>query len=218
MDRDQVRRHTEKIAPKSFRCITTISAIPAPPPASFPARTADIVSGRGTGGAFTPRLVRRDRSGRGVARRQQEAYTDAAGERHAPWRASAPPPLCLEHPIASSAASEKITVGMAVSVRTRVGKLRGGRRQLVLWLSAVVVSAAEEGYLTVLYKGNFPPEDPFKTVRVAAREEAKRMAAPAAAIATSTTALPSGNNAAAPRPTTAGKSVAVLKRVFSEAF
>lgn len=107
--------------------------------------------------------------------------------------------------------------GTTVSVRTRVGKLPGGR-QLVLWLSAVVVSAAEEGYLTVLYKGNFPPEDPFKTVRVAAREEAKRMAAPAAAIATSTTALPSGNNAAAPRPTTAGKSVAVLKRVFSEAF
>uniref|UniRef100_A0A0D9VWH1 Uncharacterized protein n=1 Tax=Leersia perrieri TaxID=77586 RepID=A0A0D9VWH1_9ORYZ len=106
-----------------------------------------------------------------------------------------------------SDSSEEITAGTTVSVRTRVGKLRGGKT-LVLWLSAVVVSATdEEGYLTVLYNGNFPPEDLFKTVRVA-RQETKRMAVPAA-----------GDNAAeAPRPTTAGKSVAVLKRVYPEAF
>ncbi|KAF0921964.1 hypothetical protein E2562_020651 [Oryza meyeriana var. granulata] len=47
----------------------------------------------------------------------------------------------------------------------------------MLWLSAVVVSAAEEGYLTVVYKGNFPPEDPFQTVRVARKETKKMVAA-----------------------------------------
>uniref|UniRef100_A0A0D3FLD9 Uncharacterized protein n=1 Tax=Oryza barthii TaxID=65489 RepID=A0A0D3FLD9_9ORYZ len=120
--------------------------------------------------------------------------------------------------IASSAASEKITVGMARPHPGGEASRREAAGALVLraWWSSPPPRKATS--CTVLYKGNFPPEDPFKTVRVAAREEAKKMAAPAAAIATSTTALPSGNNAAAPRPTTAGKSVPVLKRVFSEAF
>nr|AAR89051.1 hypothetical protein [Oryza sativa Japonica Group] len=115
--------------------------------------------------------------------------------------------------------------GTTVSVRTRVGKLPGGR-QLVLWLSAVVVSAAEEGYLTVVYKGDFPPGDPFQTVRVA-RKDTKKITAGAAAAAAATitdpaaaAARPSSNNVAAPapRPSTGGKKVRVLKRIYPEAF
>lgn len=113
---------------------------------------------------------------------------------------------------------EKIMTGTTVSVRTRVGKLRGGR-QLVLWLSAVVVSAAEEGYLTILYTGDFQP--PEATMRVA-RKETKKMppaaASPALADIASSAPTVYSNNAAAPCPTTAGKSVVVLKRVYPEAF
>nr|ABF97685.1 hypothetical protein LOC_Os03g42500 [Oryza sativa Japonica Group] len=124
------------------------------------------------------------------------------------------------------ASSEQIMeAGTTVSVRTRVGKLPGGR-QLVLWLSAVVVSAAEEGYLTVVYKGDFPPGDPFQTVRVA-RKDTKKITAGAAAAAAATitdpaaaAARPSSNNVAAPapRPSTGGKKVRVLKRIYPEAF
>uniref|UniRef100_A0A0E0KGF1 Uncharacterized protein n=1 Tax=Oryza punctata TaxID=4537 RepID=A0A0E0KGF1_ORYPU len=117
----------------------------------------------------------------------------------------------------SRSTSEKITAGKTVS--------------LVLWLSTVVVSATEEGYLTIVYKGDF--QLPEATVRVT-RKETKKMtpvavspalastasSAPATANNTfAAAARPSGNNAAlAPRPTTAGKSVVVLKRIYPEAF
>jgi hypothetical protein len=42
------------------------------------------------------------------------------------------------------------------------------------WLSAVVVSDAEDGYFEVLYNGNFPRDDPSCTVRVP-RDQVKKM-------------------------------------------
>jgi hypothetical protein len=41
-------------------------------------------------------------------------------------------------------------------------------------LSAVVVSDAEDGYFEVMYNGDFPLDDPFRTVRVA-RDQVKKM-------------------------------------------
>ncbi|KAF0922558.1 hypothetical protein E2562_038028 [Oryza meyeriana var. granulata] len=85
-----------------------------------------------------------------------------AKKRSPPRAPRAQAPRITPRASSSSPAPETIRAGTTVSVRTRVGKLSDGRR-LVLWLSAVVVSAAEEGYLTVVYKGNFPPGDPFQT-------------------------------------------------------
>uniref|UniRef100_A0A8I7BE28 Uncharacterized protein n=1 Tax=Hordeum vulgare subsp. vulgare TaxID=112509 RepID=A0A8I7BE28_HORVV len=59
--------------------------------------------------------------------------------------------------------------GMAVKVRTRAGILPTGHC-LVLWLGARVVSdvaADDNGYVEVIYNGNFPRDDPLRTVRVA---------------------------------------------------
>uniref|UniRef100_A0A8I6YWL2 Uncharacterized protein n=1 Tax=Hordeum vulgare subsp. vulgare TaxID=112509 RepID=A0A8I6YWL2_HORVV len=58
--------------------------------------------------------------------------------------------------------------GMAVKVRTRAGILPTGHC-LVLWLGARVVSDAadDDGYVEVIYDGNFPRDDPLRTVRVA---------------------------------------------------
>ncbi|KAI4985978.1 hypothetical protein ZWY2020_018608 [Hordeum vulgare] len=62
-----------------------------------------------------------------------------------------------------------IKKGMAVKVRTRAGILPTGHC-LVLWLGARVVSDAaadDDGYVEVIYDGNFPRDDPLRTVRVA---------------------------------------------------
>jgi hypothetical protein len=71
------------------------------------------------------------------------------------------PPL-----LPSSADVEHIQKETTVYVRTPVGTLPTGLR-LFIWLSAVVISDAEDGYLEVMYKGDFPRDDPFRTVRVA---------------------------------------------------
>ena len=79
-------------------------------------------------------------------------------------------------PPRSSSAPFVAKKGTTVRVRTRVGRLPTGQ-WLVLWLSAVIVSAAEEGYLEVIYNGDFPRDDPFRTVRVA-RDQVKNMPPP----------------------------------------
>uniref|UniRef100_A0A0E0KGF6 Uncharacterized protein n=1 Tax=Oryza punctata TaxID=4537 RepID=A0A0E0KGF6_ORYPU len=71
-------------------------------------------------------------------------------------------------------------------------------------------------YFTVVYKGNFPPGDPFQTVRVA-RNDTKKMtvgAAATTAITNPAAARPSNNNAAAALiQNTGGKKVAVLENL-----
>ena len=54
-----------------------------------------------------------------------------------------------------------------------MGTMPTGLR-LFIWLSAVVVSDAEDGYLEVMYNGDFPRDNPFCTVRVA-RDQVKNM-------------------------------------------
>uniref|UniRef100_M8D2K2 Uncharacterized protein n=1 Tax=Aegilops tauschii TaxID=37682 RepID=M8D2K2_AEGTA len=64
--------------------------------------------------------------------------------------------------------SIRVKKGMTVKVRTRAGILPTGHCPL-LWLAARVVSDAadDDGYIEVIYNGNFPCDDPFRTVRVA---------------------------------------------------
>ncbi|KAF7061832.1 hypothetical protein CFC21_068499 [Triticum aestivum] len=94
-----------------------------------------------------------------------------------PNKSTAPPPpsrsLELSAKMPSAAArprspSIRVKKGMTVKVRTRAGVLPTGHC-LVLWLAARVVSAAadDDGFLDVIYNGNFPRDDPSRTVRVA---------------------------------------------------
>ncbi|XBI85446.1 hypothetical protein VPH35_093585 [Triticum aestivum] len=94
-----------------------------------------------------------------------------------PRKSAAPPPpsrsLELSAKMPSAAAlprspSIRVKKGMTVKVRTRAGVLPTGHC-LVLWLAARVVSASadDDGFLDVIYNGNFPREDPSRTVRVA---------------------------------------------------
>ncbi|KAL6656603.1 hypothetical protein ACP70R_004390 [Stipagrostis hirtigluma subsp. patula] len=120
-----------------------------------------------------------------------------------------------------------IRKGAQVRVRTPVGTLRTGQR-LVLWLSAVVVSAADkdEGYIPVVYNNaKLPREDPSGIVRVS-MNDVKNMP-PAAALSTGAStgssavtttgcsAHPSQRKATA-RPTVAGKKLPLLKKLEEE--
>ncbi|KAL6656597.1 hypothetical protein ACP70R_004377 [Stipagrostis hirtigluma subsp. patula] len=125
--------------------------------------------------------------------------------------------------------SFSIGKGAQVRVRTPVGTLRTGQR-LVLWLGAVVVSAADEedGYLHVVYNNaKLPREDPSGVVRVSMNDVKNMPPAAAAALSTdgstgssavTTTdcsAHPSQRKAT-PRPTVAGKKLPLLKKLEKE--
>uniref|UniRef100_A0A453ELH0 Uncharacterized protein n=1 Tax=Aegilops tauschii subsp. strangulata TaxID=200361 RepID=A0A453ELH0_AEGTS len=70
-------------------------------------------------------------------------------------------------PTRPRSSSISVKKGMTVKVRTRAGMVPTGQC-LVLWLAARVVSdAADDGFLEVMYSGNFPRDDPLRTVRVA---------------------------------------------------
>uniref|UniRef100_A0A0E0LL77 Uncharacterized protein n=1 Tax=Oryza punctata TaxID=4537 RepID=A0A0E0LL77_ORYPU len=97
--------------------------------------------------------------------------------------------------------------GDDVRVRTPVGRLGTTTLRLVMWLGAVVVSDADDdGHLEVIYHGNFPRDDPFRATHVAVKDV--KLPAPRPA--------PIPANMAAPRPTTAGKSVPRLKMFMLE--
>ncbi|EAZ04074.1 hypothetical protein OsI_26213 [Oryza sativa Indica Group] len=98
--------------------------------------------------------------------------------------------------------------GDEVRVRTPVGRLGTTALRLVMWLGAVVVSDADDGHLAVIYNGNFPRDDPFRTVRVAVKDV--KLPAPRPA------PTPTPANMAAPRPNTAGKSLPRLKMFVLE--
>uniref|UniRef100_A0A0D9WZD9 NAC domain-containing protein n=1 Tax=Leersia perrieri TaxID=77586 RepID=A0A0D9WZD9_9ORYZ len=110
----------------------------------------------------------------------------------------------------SSAAAPAVTSvsfkkGDVVSVRTPLGRLGPTTMRLVMWLGATVVSdTTDDGHLNVIYSGDFPRDDPFRTVRVATKD----VKFPAVAAVDS--AAPRG------RPTTAGKSLRLLKNLVKE--
>uniref|UniRef100_A0A0E0KZR2 Uncharacterized protein n=1 Tax=Oryza punctata TaxID=4537 RepID=A0A0E0KZR2_ORYPU len=129
--------------------------------------------------------------------------------------------------LASAGADEPIKKGTPVSVRTRVGKIGAGLNlHLVLRLGAVVVSDADEedGFLDVVYNVGFPPDDPFRPVRVA-RDQVKVMmpsTIDASSTVTNGSAPPpplltkSKGTGGGPRPTVAGKSLRLLTKLERE--
>ncbi|CAN6183394.1 unnamed protein product [Urochloa humidicola] len=113
----------------------------------------------------------------------------------------------------------------AVGVRTRITKLKTGE-VLVLWLRAMVVSPTHEG-CEVVYDGNWPPGDPYGTVHVPRRHvrmihpspttpSKPTSCAPSPCASTASTATVAAvkkkEMQAAPRPTTAGKSLRLIRR------
>uniref|UniRef100_A0A0D9WZF2 Uncharacterized protein n=1 Tax=Leersia perrieri TaxID=77586 RepID=A0A0D9WZF2_9ORYZ len=95
--------------------------------------------------------------------------------------------------------------GDVVSVRTPLGKLGPTTLRLVMWLGAIVVSdTTDDGHLDVIYSGDFPRDDPFRAVRVATKDVKFH------ATAAVDSAAPRG------RPTTAGKSLRLLKSLAKE--
>ncbi|TVU38963.1 hypothetical protein EJB05_12360, partial [Eragrostis curvula] len=104
----------------------------------------------------------------------------ADGLDHAP-----PSPFVVSHPCHAAAHAGGFSKGEQVRVRTPVGTLSTGQR-LVLWLGAVVVSAAEEedGYLGVSYTHyKHPCSDLSGAVRVPKKDVKDMLPPPAAAIA-----------------------------------
>ncbi|KAL6656604.1 hypothetical protein ACP70R_004384 [Stipagrostis hirtigluma subsp. patula] len=129
---------------------------------------------------------------------------------------------------AADVKTSSIGKGALVRVRTPVGTLRTGQR-LVLWLSAVVVSAAgeEEGYIRVVYNNaKFPREDPSGIVRVSTIDvknmppaaDAPSTGASTGSSAVTTTACSAhpSQRKATPRPTVAGKKLRLLKKLEDE--
>ncbi|KAG8080320.1 hypothetical protein GUJ93_ZPchr0007g4819 [Zizania palustris] len=125
-------------------------------------------------------------------------------------------------PRPSPAASVAFKKGEYVGVRTYVGTLPPKGQPLVLWLGAVVISAdGNDGHLEVKYNGNFPRDDPSRTVRVAITDVRKRPDAPSNSAMAATTVnnaapRPSGGDNATQRPTVAGKSLPLLKKLETE--
>ncbi|XBJ07950.1 hypothetical protein VPH35_013377 [Triticum aestivum] len=69
-------------------------------------------------------------------------------------------------PIPRRCSSTSVKKGTPVKVRTLLANLPTGER-LFFSRNAVTVSDAEDGYIEVLYNGNYPPDDPSRAVRVA---------------------------------------------------
>ncbi|KAL6639317.1 hypothetical protein ACP70R_023047 [Stipagrostis hirtigluma subsp. patula] len=131
-----------------------------------------------------------------------------------------------------AAAAAHLRPGTEVLVRTRTGTLPTGQ-VLVLWLGAVVVSATEGGY-EVVYNGEWPRGNPFATVHVPrdhvklpkrspaptqSLQEVPPSAASSCASATATVAVaaaPKKEMKPAPRPTTAGKSIRLVRKLWPE--
>ncbi|KAL6896767.1 hypothetical protein ACP4OV_007339 [Aristida adscensionis] len=135
-------------------------------------------------------------------------------------------------PVDSACAAETMRPGTAVLARTRTATLRTGQ-VLVLWLKAVVVSATEGGY-EIVYEGGWPRDDPCATVQIARDHVRLRKPTPStippppqppssaarsrSSTASSAATAPKKKMKPTPRPTTAGKSVRVVRKLFPELF
>ncbi|KAL6656598.1 hypothetical protein ACP70R_004378 [Stipagrostis hirtigluma subsp. patula] len=190
---------------------------PPPPPPFAPAMPTMMVQ------SAAMRRLRRELE----SSRRMPALAAKGGVAKKP---SSPPPRrpARTSPETADLKNSSIGKGALVRVRTPVGTLRTGQR-LVLWLGAVVVSAAdeEEGYVRVVYNNaKLPREDPCGVVRVS-MNDVKNMPPAAAALSTdgstgssavTTTdcsAHPSQRKAT-PRPTVAGKKLPLLKKLEKE--
>ena len=110
--------------------------------------------------------------------------------------------------------------GTVVRVRTRTATLKTGQ-VLVLCLKATIVSSSTDGGYEVVYDANLPRRDPKSTVHVAPHQV--RVIDPSPSLTTPPPSLPPPTATVAattkkemPRPTTAGKSLRLIRRLFPE--
>ncbi|CAN6167351.1 unnamed protein product [Urochloa humidicola] len=147
------------------------------------------------------------------------------------FRSTPPPPRSTPSSIGSASPStlstndEHLRPGTEVGVRTRTTTLKAGK-VLVLWLRAMIVSPTNGGY-EIVYDGNWPPGDPYGTFQVPRRHVRKidpspsrASQPPSGARSNSSASDITATMAAAqkkemrlpPRPTTAGKSLRLIRR------
>ncbi|CAL5086676.1 unnamed protein product [Urochloa decumbens] len=140
-------------------------------------------------------------------------------------RSTPPPPPPISAPSSTGPASpstlraddEHLRPGTEVGVRTRTTTLKTGE-VLVLWLRAMIVSPTNGGY-EVVYDGNWPPVHvPRRHVRMIdpsppSQKPTSRAPSPCASAITATVAaMEKKGMQPAPRPTTAGKSLRLVRR------
>ncbi|KAG2636990.1 vegetative cell wall protein gp1-like [Panicum virgatum] len=148
-----------------------------------------------------------------------------------PQPRSAPPSVDSACPT-TLGTDENLRPGTAVGVRTRTTTLKTGE-VLVFWLRAMIVSPTRGGY-EVVYDRNWPPGDPYGTVPVPRRHV--RTIKPSSSPTTPAPSLPSSSNPRssashttataaaarnketrpAPRSTTAGKSLRLIRSLLPE--
>jgi len=100
-----------------------------------------------------------------------------------------------------------------VRVRTRTATLKTGQ-VLVLCLKATIVSSSTDGGYEVVYDANFPRGDPKSTVHVAPHQV--RMINPSPSLPPPTATVAATTKKEMPRPTTAGKSLRLIRSLFPE--
>ncbi|CAD6336451.1 unnamed protein product [Miscanthus lutarioriparius] len=109
--------------------------------------------------------------------------------------------------------------GTVVRVRTRTATLKTGQ-VLVLCLKATIVSSSTDGGYEVVYDANWPRGDPKSAVYVAPHQG--RLINPSPSPMTPPQSLPPPTATVAattkemPRPTTAGKSLGLIRILFPE--
>ncbi|CAN6182652.1 unnamed protein product [Urochloa humidicola] len=207
--RELQRRRPKPLAPTKSTT-TKKSAPPLPPRPQIQADSSSAVakSSPGSAGTHAPRPPR-----------------PAAISHSTP-----PPPRSTPSSIASASPSTfraddgNLRPGTEVGVRTRTATLKAGK-VLVLWLRAMIVSPTHGGY-EVVYDGNWPPGDPYGTFQVPRRHVRKIEPSPSPKIPPPSSAPSSSGSDTAgavaaaqkkemrppPRPTTAGKSLRLIRR------
>ncbi|XP_021309261.1 extensin-like [Sorghum bicolor] len=121
---------------------------------------------------------------------------------------------------ATPAAPAQLKPGTVVRVRTRTATLKTGQ-VLVLCLKATIVSPSTDGGYEVVYDANLPRGDPKSTVHVApdqvrAIDPSPSPTTPPPSLPPPTATVAATTKKDMPRPTTAGKSLRLIRSLFPE--
>ncbi|CAL5072699.1 unnamed protein product [Urochloa decumbens] len=204
--RELQRRRPKPLAPKSSTAMKQSAPPPSPQLQEDPSSTAAKSLPAASAGTHAPRPPRP---------RPHPPPRPAAISR------SKPPPLQASTGSASHstlrADDEHLRPGTEVGIRTRTTTLKTGQ-VLVLWLRAMIVSPINGGY-EVVYDGNWPPVHvPRRHVRLIdpsppSQKPTSCAPSPCAPATTATVAaMEKKEMQPAPRPTTAGKSLRLIRR------
>jgi hypothetical protein len=109
----------------------------------------------------------------------------------------------------------RLSPGTVVHVRTRTAALKTGQ-VLVFWLKATIVSQSTDGGYGVVYDANWPRDDPKSTVYVTPPQIRMIDPSPSPTTPPPTAAVAATTKKEMPRPTTAGKSLRLIRSLFPE--